>query len=388
MAAKNKKHPNDKPKMVFLCVSGGGLRSATWSMNVVQTADSLLQGDLLRQTALISGASGGMIGMAYMRELLLQEQQGKLVGLYDPAHLQSISQDLLNSIAFTIVTNDMFLPWGRFKSGNYTYNKDRGYIFEKQLNENTQGLLNKALGDYQKPEANAQIPMMYITPMIINDARRLIISPQNVSFMMTPPIGTLYPDAVEVDAVDFGWLFQHQDAQNLRFLTALRMNATYPYVLPNVYLPSKPGIEVMDAGLRDNYGILSATRFIHVFKDWILENTGGVVLVQISSSEKIEKIPPSDRQGVVQMLFNPLGIANQIIILQEFEQDASIGFLYDILGKENFEIIRFVYRPGDKNRRRASVSFHLTKGELEGVINAINNPDNQSSLRHLTEALQ
>ncbi|MDX1943608.1 MAG: patatin-like phospholipase family protein, partial [Saprospiraceae bacterium] len=283
---KNKKHSNDKPKMVFLCVSGGGLRSATWSMNVVQTVDSLLKGELLRHTTLITGASGGMIGMAYLRELLLQEQLGNPLGLYDPIHLQHISKDLLNSVAFTIVTNDMFLPWNKFQSGGYTYGKDRGYIFEKQLNENTDGLLDKTLGDYLEPEANALIPMMYVTPMIVNDARRLVISPQQVSFMMTPPIGTINSDAVEVDAVDFGWLFQNQDAQNLRFLTALRMNATYPYILPNVYLPSNPGIEVMDAGLRDNYGILSATRFIQVFKDWILENTSGVILVQISSSEK------------------------------------------------------------------------------------------------------
>ncbi len=68
------------------------------------------------------------------------------------------------------------------------------------------------------------------------------------------------------------------------------MNATYPYVLPNVHLPSMPGIEVLDAGFRDNYGIVSAVRFIHVFKDWILKNTSGVVMVQISSSENIENI--------------------------------------------------------------------------------------------------
>ncbi len=40
----------------------------------------------------------------------------------------------------------------------------------------------------------------------------------------------------------------------MRLLTALRINATFPYVLPNVWLPSKPVIDVMDAGLRDNYG--------------------------------------------------------------------------------------------------------------------------------------
>ena len=67
----------------------------------------------------------------------------------------------------------------------------------------------------------------------------------------------------------------------MRLLTALRMNATFPYVLPNVWLPSEPVIDVMDAGLRDNYGPETVVRFVQVFEDWIKENTSGVVLIQI-----------------------------------------------------------------------------------------------------------
>jgi hypothetical protein len=382
------KHPDHKPKMVFLCVSGGGLRSATWTMQVVQTADSLLNGNLLNQTALITGASGGMIGMGYLRELMLQKQLGANIQLYDSTHLRRISRDLLNPIAFTIVTNDMFLPWATFEYGGYTYQKDRGYIFEKQFNENTGKMLDKPLAAYREPEQQALIPMMYVTPMIINDARRLVISPQGVSFMMHPPIDPEDRRAVEIDAVDFGWLFREQDADNLRFTSALRMNASFPYVLPNVYLPANPGLEAMDAGLRDNYGMLSATRFIQVFKDWILENTSGVVLVQITSSERIEEIPPSDRQGIIQSLVNPLGIAGQIIALQEYEQDTSIGFVSDLLGEDNFDIVRFTYRPSQANQLAASISFHLTNGEYENVINAIENPDNQSRLRQLQSLLR
>ena len=58
------------------------------------------------------------------------------------------------------------------------------------------------------------------------------------------------------------------------------MNATFPYVLPTVWLPTNPVIDVMDAGLRDNYGQESALRFIAVFKDWLQANTSKVVLIQ------------------------------------------------------------------------------------------------------------
>jgi hypothetical protein len=58
---------------------------------------------------------------------------------------------------------------------------------------------------------------------------------------------------------------------NVNILSALRMNATFPYVLPNVWLPTNPIIDVMDAGLRDNFGQESSLRFIEVFKDWLKE---------------------------------------------------------------------------------------------------------------------
>lgn len=378
----------EKPKMVILCASGGGLKSSIWTTRVVQQADSLLEGRLLNHTVLITGASGGMMGMAYLREIYRRQQQGAPVSIYAPQLIDNISKDLLNSLAFTLVTTDLFLPWAKFETGGYTYRKDRGYIFEQQLNENTDHVLDRTVDSYRQPEQSALIPMLYITPSIVNDARRLIISPQGVSFMMIPPIHAEHLTAIEVDAVDFGLLFAEQGAGNLRFTSALRMNATYPYILPSVHLPSSPKIEVMDAGFRDNYGILSAARFIQVFQTWIRENTGGVVLVQISSSEKIDEVTPSDNKGIIESLFNPIGIPSQFVNLQEYEQDNSLGFIYDLLGQENFHIIRFTFRPEKADQLRATISFHITDREKQSVINAIYEEENQSSLRQLIDLLQ
>lgn len=382
------KRPGSKPKLVVMCVSGGGLRSATWTTKVLQTADSLTNGKLLKHAVLITGSSGGIIGASHFRELYLRKQQGEKVDLYAPQHVENISKDLLNSLAFTMVSNDLFLPWAKFKAGKYTYQKDRGYAFEKQLNENTNQILDKSLGDYREPEANALIPMLYITPTIVNDARQMVISPQGVTFMMIPPVGNRNTKDMEVDAVDFGWLFKDKEAYDLRFLTALRLNATYPYVLPTVHLPSEPGIELMDSGFRDNYGILSATRFLHVFKDWILENTSGVVLLQISDAQKIEEIHPSNKQGLISSFLNPLGVLGQLIVLQEFDHDAALGFTYDLLGRNNFEVLRLNYRPSEDSKMHAAISFHLTNGERDNVLESIHLSYNQENLRRLVRALR
>lgn len=378
----------EKPKMVIFSVSGGGLKAAIWSMQVMQRADEALNGQLMKHTTLITGASGGLLGVSYLRELFLRQSQGEAIQPHHPHYIDNMSQDLLNSIAFALVSNDIFMPLTSFEIGGQTYYKDRGYMFEKQLHINTHDVLNKTLGDYQLPEYDATIPMLFVTPSIVNDGRRMIISPQGVSYMMIAPIGAEKHGVIELDAIDFAWLFQEQDAQNLQFASALRMNATYPYILPNVYLPTKPGIEVMDAGFRDNYGLDSATRFIQVFKDWIQANTSGVVIVQVSAFSKIAPIDPSDYQGLISSIFNPLGIAGQILSLQEYEQDNSIGFIYDLLGPDMFDIIRFVYYPTNEDKDKASISFHITPKETQDVLNAFYLPENQESLKQLEELLK
>ena len=87
-------------------------------------------------------------------------------------------------------------------------------------------------------------------------------------------------------------------------------------------------------------------------------------------------------------LDNSLGIAGQIIELQEFEQDNSLGFIYDILGEDNFHVIRFFYQPNAVNKWQAAVSFHLTAGEKENVLESINLPENQASLLELVETFK
>ena len=55
------KQNTKKPIMVFINVSGGGLRSAAFTMNALQQTDSMCGGELMKKTFLISGASGGML---------------------------------------------------------------------------------------------------------------------------------------------------------------------------------------------------------------------------------------------------------------------------------------------------------------------------------------
>jgi len=394
----------DKPRMVLLCVSGGGLKATYWTTNVLQAAQQATGGQLLTHTSLISGASGGMIGAAYFREhalrAVLNEGAGRALPVVlgsgppprypavvlDSLELVATSRDLLNSVAFAIVSKDLFLPAGSFEYEGERFRMDRAYAFERQLSENLDGVLDKSLGAYEAAERAAEIPMLLLTPSVVNDARRLIISPLGVRHLTLPPAGVGRQREFEVDAVDFGAFFATCRPERLSFTTALRMNATYPYVLPNVYLPSTPPVEVMDAGFRDNFGVLEASRFLQVYRSWILENTSGVALVQISTLEKFESDQESSPQGWIESLFNPLGVAGQLISLQDFQTDETVGLLYDLLGPENFAFVRFSYRPAE-DRDAASMTFHLTEGEKADIRGSVLHPDNVIAMERLRKLL-
>lgn len=387
--AKNRTPDRPRPKMIFLCASGGGLRSALWTMQTLQRTDSITQGRLLSQTALITGASGGMLGAAYVRELMLRRQSGEPVNEHDPAHIHEMGQDLLNAVTFGMVANDLFYPVSTFRSGHFEYRKDRGYLFENQLNENCRGYFSRRLADYRQPEQEALIPMMLLSPFVLNDGRRMLISPQPVSYLMRPGSHQRQlRSQLEIDGVDFGQLFATQQADSLAFSSALRMNCTFPFILPNCWLPTDPAVEAVDAGFRDNYGIGMAVRFVHTFRDWIRENTGGVVFIQFRSWEKIvPDVPPSDDKGAVNALFTPADAAANMTTIQDYEHDQLLALLQDALGgSDRLSIVRFVYRPVRK-QREASLSLHLSAREKLDVMEAFYSIDNQANVKALIEVL-
>jgi len=384
--AKNRTAENPRPKLVFVCVSGGGHRSALWTMQTLQKADIATEGKLLRQTVLMTGASGGLLGAANIREAMLRHADGDRLTPQDPSLIDDMGKDLLNAISFAVVTNDLFFPISSFQYGSFAYRKDRGYLFEHQLNENTHGFFSKKIWEYRQPEREAKIPMLIASPFVLNDARRMLISPQGLSYLMRPNAGRLMPQ-VEIDGIDFGRFFAAQQADSLAFSSAMRMNCTYPFILPNVWLPTIPAVETLDAGFRDNYGLGLAIRFAHVFKDWIRENTGGVVFVQIRCWDKIHTIAPSDDKGVFENMLTPAQAAGgKMTDMQDFEQDNGIALLNDAMGGNRVEMVRFHYRPVRKNRE-ASLSFHLSRREKLDIFEAFYTADNQASIKALKQVL-
>ncbi|MES1214890.1 MAG: patatin-like phospholipase family protein, partial [Bacteroidota bacterium] len=372
----------DKPKLVIINTSGGGQRSATFTMNMLQRLDSITDGQLMKKTFLITGASGGMLAAAYFRELYLQKLKGKEIRLQDKRYADDIAGDLLNPMFSSFVARDLIAPAQKFYVGPYKYVKDRGYAFEEKLSDNTRGFLNKQLRDYAKDEEAANIPLMFFNSVVTRDGRKMIISTQPVRFMMLPHQDTARVPYMDPDAIDFTSFFSKQDPYNLRILTALRMNATFPVVLPNVWLPSDPIVDVMDAGLRDNYGTETALRFLESFDDWIKENTSGVILVQLFDRATGGWDHPYQSDNITDHAIKPfLMLQNNWYKLMEYSQNDMMGY-YIENPAHNLNKIYFRYS-SETAESKAALNFHLTKSEKLDIARSLNSKDNQDNFQKL-----
>ena len=379
------KQTGDKPLMFFINVSGGGLRSAAFVMNALQKLDSISKGSIMKHTFLISGASGGMLAATYYRELYRYKLRDTSIAIDKESYTDNISRDLLNPVFTSMIARDIFAPIQKFRVGDFQYVKDRGYAFEKKLSDNTGGLLNVQIKDIRADESKALVPLLIFNSVIKSDGRKMMISTQPLSFMMKPCFLAADNNA-NPDAVDFSALFSKQQPDNLRVLTALRMNATFPYVLPNVWLPSRPVIDVMDAGLRDNFGQETTLRFLDNFKEWISQNTGGVVILQLRDRLNDNWQQPFETNSISDMIVTPATmLQHNWFKLQDYFQTDQYDY-YKQHNDTSIERITIMYMP-QKVENGAALNFHLSAREKRDINQSFNNEVNKEALKKIAGLL-
>jgi hypothetical protein len=165
-------------------------------------------------------------------------------------------------------------------------------------------------------------------------------------------------------------------------------------------------MEIMDAGLADNFGYTDAIRFLYVFREWISQNTSGVILVSIRDSEKEMPIEKRKGQTIFEKFFNPIGsLYNNWGMLQDISNDNMVEYAAGWFNG-HLEVVNFAYIPQTKNWEelkkrnlshkeiqkkeqldRASLSWHLTKREKESLKRTIYEENNMVSLDRLKTLL-
>jgi hypothetical protein len=224
--------------------------------------------------------------------------------------------------------------------------------------------------------------------MLVEDGRQLFVSNldlaevvRNRGRVLGEPdnLGGLNPAGADArrllsrEGVEFFKLFPH--AHDFRVSTAVRMSASFPWVLPAVPLPTNPPRRAVDAGYYDNYGVGIAASWLFNNLDWVERHACGVVVVQIRDGasgedrrrERVaDEYPSVPEAGLAGLTAPPLGLWNFRQAAHAFRNDNLLHLLDDRLRSQAWEVEE---DGGRKTVSRfaddffATVSFELHQGE-------------------------
>jgi hypothetical protein len=210
------------------------------------------------------------------------------------------------------------------------------------------------------------------------------ISALQTIYLLRAPDGPHSTFKEVVNGIEFTRFFEYQDALNTKWTSVLRMNSSFPYIMPAVSLPSEPAMEVMDAGIRDNFGFNNSLQFLYTFREWIKENTSGVIMVQIRDTYKKPEIEDNSVKTIVEKLSAPMRNLNgNFIVMQDYATDRSLQFAKAWFGGD----LDFILFQLPETKERVSLSWHLTEREKIFLREAAWSEDNRKSLEALKQLL-
>lgn len=351
-----------KPKLVVMMTSGGGVRASVWTAAVLRELDKGNCG-YFKHMRVIAGASGGMVGAGYWvtRRAFPESQQSA------EDDLRGVTADALDNVARYMVLRDVpafFLPFRI---------PDRGFALEKAWKKNAPSMAAtfQQLRPYERIGA---VPSLIYAPASLDDGRRVLVSNLELDYMTRHAIAR---DPPTRSAFQF---FEVFDDRDLTVATGARMSASFPYVSSAAELPTKQLRRLGDAGYFDNFGGFVLTSWLAENRDWLLANTSGVLIVQVRDSpvgadnRDIASVP-RDKEGkkkypYLARAFSELaapiqGVASTRTKAMHFRTDFELATVASLFGGTFIKTVEIELQKGI-----APLSWNLTKKAAEGIIKA------------------
>jgi hypothetical protein len=221
---------------------------------------------------------------------------------------------------------------------------------------------------------------MIFCPTIINDGRRLWISSQNLSYIISKRNGHS-----AFENIDYQTFFKNNNPNTIRFSSVLRASATFPLVMPMLTLPTKPEIQLMDAGIRDNYGGKVTVDYLFAMNDWIKKNTSGVIIVETRDTKRVLNDEAYKDISLLDKITLPFGnMITNFTRTQDFDQEQ----LMKLCSKSfDFPVDVVTFNLRERSKDRISLSWHLTKREKKKIEKAFYSRENQDMLVKLLALL-
>src|SRR5262245_12842404 len=391
------KSRHGKRPLFVVAADGGGIRAAVWTMTVLRQLENDIPG-FPYHLRLITGASGGMLGAGFYVASLADDgsEEWKNAG-HRERHLDAGGRDLsrecligwtgrdgLGAVARQLVFGDLFSPPALFPKSNRAHALDmawrsntRPWSDGKRPKRTYDGVVQMEFSALRAGEREGWRPSLVLSPMIVEDGRRLLISNLSLERLASISMPTTDPHCT-LQGVEFFRIFK--DASRLRLSTAIQLNAAFPFVSPPLELPTSPPRHVLDAGFYDEHGVDPALAWLWMHRAWIEKNTSGVALIQIPDSRSLRRRGSLDpkpldwwQRGAAEVIGPPEALHSGWSSGQNFRDDQLLRVEADAVTvpeRENF-FRTFVFEPDVGTLQQSRLEkwlpalFPGKEGELE-----------------------
>lgn len=287
--------------LFFIASHGGGLKASVWTLNVMHTLDTITDGEMLRQSAAMSGASGGSLGLALYTALsgeCSEAEHDEIVKRID-----QMSAKNHTSLDLTMLMGPDFYR-KLFPFNMIGGNHDRAYhamLRYQNYVEGHDGVKNNELSKegfrsfWEKVylSRNRLFPSLIMNTSASNGLRGIIWSLQSERF------NDVFPHSQNLGDLQGG-------AKTLSFYQGVSMTDRFPIFSPAAKVSGYG--HYIDAGAIDNSGLLGCFDYYNMLKshsqhrDEMEKKT--IVFVEIVNSKSI----------YVQQLIKEFEYKNQAII--------------------------------------------------------------------------
>lgn len=294
---KRLQHQSGEKTLVVICASGGGIQAAGWTVQVLTGLQTLLgkSGEsFAKSIGLISSVSGGSVGVMYYLDRFNLEK-----GIPEEKDFKDIfssaTQDSLDAIGWGLAYPDLWRIIGIPFLAPRICDRGRAIEIDWQSEMNSPKSIT-TLDTWRNQIFEGKIPIPVFNATIVEDGRRLIISPMT------------FEGSNENKSIDSNTLYEGYD---MSVVTAARLSSTFPYVSPvcrsNVNQKGK-NYHIADGGYFDGSGAFTA---IEGLNKWLSSNQDSnikrVLLLQINAfPEASSDFRDTDKQGWLLELFGPI----------------------------------------------------------------------------------
>ena len=156
-------------------------------------------------------------------------------------------------------------------------------------------------------------------------------------------------------------------------------------IMPMIGLPTIPEVQLMDSGIRDNYGGKVTVDYLFALSKWIKENTSGVIIIEIRDTKRILENEYYKQTSLLDKITLPFGnVYRNFTRTQDLDQEQLMKLCQTSF---NFPVEKITFNLREDYNERISLSWHLTKKEKRKIGRAFGSSENQKALNRLKKLL-